>query len=316
MKISRLLPLIGIAIFFFLLLNIDLPKIATIILRINLLLFGAAILVNIGVVILKAFKWKLIFSSYRIPVPYSRFLKSWLVGLSLSFITPGKFGDFAKAYYLKDKATLGKGLTTVFVERIIDILTLFILAIIGLSLFAIYYSPNLILLITTYILFAAFMIAIFLLSKKRVAAVILRPFYSRLAPEKYKESIKSIYSDLYEGVDLILKSKKSIVLVTVLTFFVWLCSTYVIYLISLSLGFEIPYSFLIIVFPIISLLKALPISFSGLGTRDATLVFFFSFLALAPEASISISLVYLLNAYILAFVGFALWFRNPIKIRK
>lgn len=316
MKISRLLPLIGIVIFLYLLLTIDLPKVAETILRINLLFFSVAILITAVDIILKAFKWQLIFTSYNVSAPYSRFLKSWIVGLSLSLITPGKLGDFAKAYYLKDKAPLGKSLTTVMADRIIDLLTLFILAIIGLSIFATYYSPNTALLITTYILFGLFIAAIFLLSKKRIATFILKPFYYRLAPEKHKEKMKSVYGDFYSGIGLILARKRLVIVVILLTFLIWLGTIFVIYFIGLSLGFDIPYTFLLIVFPIITLLEALPISFAGVGTRDATMIFFFSFLAIGAEASVSISLLYLLITYIFGFIGFAFWYKNPIRIRE
>lgn len=316
MKISRLLPLIGIAIFLYLILNIDIPKVADTILKINLLFFGIAILITAVDIMLKAFKWKLIFNSYNISAPYSQFLKAWIVGLSLSMITPGKIGDFAKAYYLKDKAPLGKTLTTVLADRIIDLLTLFILALIGLSLFATYYAPNNILLLTAYILFALFITAIVLLSKKRIASPILRPFYRKLAPQRYKERMKSVYSDFYSGMDLILGRKKSLTLVVILTFFIWLGTIFVIFFVALSLGFAIPYDFLLIVFPIITLLEALPISFSGIGTRDVTLIFFFGFIAISAEAAISISLLYLLITYLFASIGFGLWYRSPIKIKE
>jgi len=313
-KPSKLLPLIGIALFIYIIYSIDIMKVGEIIVQINPLYFTAAILVTTVAILLKAFKWQLLFSVYGIKVPYYRFLRSWMIGLTLSMITPGKVGDFAKACYLKDKAPLGKGLTTVMSDRIIDLLTLFILTIIGLSVFAIYYAENTSLLLTTYILFALFIIAVFIFSKKRIASFILRPFYYRFAPEKYKEKLKSVYVDFYSGISLVLEKKKLVIIVTALTFIVWFVTTFTLYMVSSSLNFSIPFSFLLIVFPIITLLEALPISFSGVGTRDAALIFFFSFITMGAEASISISLIYLLTTYVFVFIGFGLWYRNPIKL--
>ncbi|MBL7160296.1 MAG: flippase-like domain-containing protein [Candidatus Aenigmarchaeota archaeon] len=313
MRISKLLPLIGIAIFIYLLLNIDLPKVADILLRTSILFFSVAIVITLVDIVLKAFKWQLIFNSYSIPVKFSRFLSSWIVGLSLSMITPGKVGDFAKAYYLRDKAPLGKGLTTVMADRIIDLLTLFVLAIIGLSIFATMYTQDNALLITTYALFAAFVLVIIIFSKKSIASAILRPFYRRLVPEKKKEKLKSIYNDFYAGIGLILGKKKLLTVVVLITFLIWFGTIMVIYFISLSLGFEIPLHFLLIVIPIITLLEALPISFSGVGTRDATMIFFFGFIGISAEASVSISLLYLLTSYIFVFIGFLIWYKNPIQ---
>jgi len=316
MRISRLLPLIGIAIFIYLLLNIDIPKVASTIANINPIFFGAAVLITAVNIALKAFKWQLIFNSYNLRAPFSRFLKAWIIGLSLSMITPGKIGDFAKAYYLKDKAPLGKSITTVMADRIIDLLTLFILAIIGISIFATFYAQNTALLITTYVAFAFFVLLIFLFSKKRAASAVIRPLYSRFAPEKYRKKMKSVYNDFYSGIELVLERKKNLFVVTLITFLVWFGTILVLYLVALSLGFPIPYDFLIIVFPIITLLEALPISFSGFGTRDATLIFFLGFIAITAEASVSISLMYLIAGYVFSLIGFGLWYRNPIKIRE
>lgn len=316
MKKSRLLPLIGIAIFIYLLANLNLPAVAGALLHMNLLFFSIAILITAIDVLIKSFKWKLIFSSYRISVPFSRFLSSWIIGLSLSLITPGKVGDFAKAYYLKDKAPLGKSLTTVMADRIIDLLTLFILAVIGLTLFATLYAPSTPLLVTTYILFAAFIAAIIIFSKRRISSALGRPLFNRFAPDGQKEKIRSVYGDFYGGIGLILGRKKILILVIALTFIVWLGSILSIYFMALAVGFTIPYSFLLIVFPVITLLEALPISFSGLGTRDATLIFFFGYISVSPELAVSMSLLYLVVTYIFGGLGFALWSKNPIKLEK
>lgn len=59
----------------------------------------------------------------------------------------------------------------------------------------------------------------------------------------------------------------------------------------------------------------LPVSVSGIGTREAALVFFLSFIGIQAEAAISFSLMQLLIEYIGAAPGFYLWHRNPIKLR-
>lgn len=315
MKVSKLLPLIGILIFLYLLATIDLGQVTTMLLAANPFYFGAAVGLTFLIIMLKAFKWQLIFNTYHLSLPFRRFLPPWIIGLSLSMITPGKVGDFAKATYLSDKAPLGKGITSVMADRIIDLLTLFILTIIGLSYFATTYAQNTSLLLTTYLLFAIFIIAVLLLSKQRIASLILRPFYIRFLPQKMKEKVRSVYSDFYSGIGVILGRKRIIITVSILTFIVWLSNTLVLYLLALSLGFQIPYEFLLIVFPIITLLEALPISFSGVGTRDAAMVFFFSFIALGAEVSVGVSLLFLFTSYVFVFIGFILWYRNPIHLK-
>jgi len=314
MKVSNFLPLIGVGIFLYLLLQIDVAQVASLIVQISIPLFALAVGVTFIDIVIKAFKWQVIFNSYNIPVPFTRFLKAWIVGLSLSLITPGKIGDFAKAYYLKDKAPVGKGLTTVMADRVIDLLTLFVLTIIGLSLFATIYSSNAALLISTYILFSAFVLAIFVFSRKSVASFMLRPLYHRTVPEKYKEKMKGVYDDFYSGIAIILARKRVVISVILLTFLVWTGTILSIYLIILSLGITVPLNILFVIFPVITLLEALPISVSGVGTRDAALIFFFGFVAVSAEMSVAVSLIYLLISYIFAGTGFLLWYKEPIKM--
>ena len=51
------------------------------------------------------------------------------------------------------------------------------------------------------------------------------------------------------------------------------------------------------IIPLITLLDALPISFSGLGTRDAAMIFLFSLMSLSAEAAVSFSLLILVFNY-------------------
>jgi hypothetical protein len=68
--------------------------------------------------------------------------------------------------------------------------------------------------------------------------------------------------------------------------------------------------------PLVSLLDTLPISFSGMGTRDIGLIFFFSLIGLSPEAAISTSIMALVLGYLfVGLIGFIFWARNPTGTR-
>ncbi|MBI4021191.1 MAG: flippase-like domain-containing protein [Candidatus Aenigmarchaeota archaeon] len=315
MKISRLLPLIGLAIFAYLLASIDLSLVAASFVQLDPLFFLAALALSAFVIVLKAVKWQVIIRSYGLHFSFLDALKGWLVGFAIGLVTPGKIGDLARSYYLKEKANIGKSITTVVVDRIADIFVLFLLAIVGLSVFVSRYVRDDLLLFATYGLFFVFVGCVALFSRKRVVTALLRPLFNAFVSDSRKGVLKGVYDDFYAGIDVML-GKKAILLASLgVTFLIWAVTILYAYVLAIAMGLQIPYDFLFFTFPVVGLLFALPISFSGLGTREASLVFFLSYLGIPAETAIAYSLMMLVVDYILGAVGFGLWTRHPIRLR-
>jgi len=315
MKKTKFLPIIGIVLFIYILSKVDIQKVILGFSKTDPMWF----VLTLGIFgiqhIIKAVRWKLLIDTYGIKYPLKDSLKGWMVGYSLSLITPGKVGDFGRAYYLKGKLETGKALTTVMADRVIDVFILFVLAIIGVSFFVNTYVKNDFLLYGTYLLFILFIAAIIIFSRKSLATKFVKPFY-KFAPKKYADRLKKVYFDFYSGLEILLKHKKIIVVTTLITLGFWLISILGNYTLAISMGFDIPYRFLLLVMPIVLIILALPISFSGLGTRDASLIFFFSYIALTAEMTLTYSLMILIIDYIFAVFGFGLFYKNPLKLEK
>src|SRR3989344_2289988 len=315
MKKTKFLPIIGIVLFIYILSKVDIQKVILGFSKTDPMWF----VLTLGIFgiqhIIKAVRWKLLIDTYGIKYPLKDSLKGWMVGYSLSLITPVKVGDFGRAYYLKGKLETGKALTTVMADRVIDVFILFVLAIIGVSFFVNTYVKNDFLLYGTYLLFILFIAAIIIFSRKSLATKFVKPFY-KFAPKKYADRLKKVYFDFYSGLEILLKHKKIIVVTTLITLGFWLISILGNYTLAISMGFDIPYRFLLLVMPIVLIILALPISFSGLGTRDASLIFFFSYIALTAEMTLTYSLMILIIDYIFAVFGFGLFYKNPLKLEK
>ena len=56
-----------------------------------------------------------------------------------------------------------------------------------------------------------------------------------------------------------------------------------IYIIAQGLGIELEYFYFILVYPVVFLVELIPVSISGLGTREAALTTLFSGLAARPD---------------------------------
>lgn len=74
---------------------------------------------------------------------------------------------------------------------------------------------------------------------------------------------------------------------------------------GLSLNIEVPYLNFILLYPIANVVAFIPITSAGLGKREATLIFLFSFYGVAPEKTLVISLAdHLLTDVLTGFYGF------------
>ena len=115
---------------------------------------------------------------------------------------------------------------------------------------------------------------------------------------------------------MLFRKKKLIVVNAALTVLAWSIMATYMYFLALALGLNAPWDIFFAVIPIVNLLYILPISFSGLGTRDATVVLLLGYIGIAAESAIALSLLALISDYIICSAGFGVWYRNPIKIRE
>jgi uncharacterized protein (TIRG00374 family) len=318
MKIVKVLPLFGIILFAVILWNLDWSMIYSSFLGLDPGLLVVALAIQVPVIVMKALKWKVLLRPYSVDFPLSSALTSWLVGFTAGIITPGRMGDLARAYYLKERLPLGKSLTTVIVDRVIDVLILFFLSVLGIIVFVTLYATGFgygALLPVISVFFIAFVLLLYVLSRKGFVVRFVRPFYRRIVPEKYKRKASRIFHDFYSGLDMMRKRKGSVALSVFISMVSWIFIFVQIYVLSVAMDIGLTLVFIASVIPVIILLDALPISFSGVGTRDAALIFFLGFVSLSPEVAVSFSLLILIFNYIIpAAFGLFFWMRNPIRI--
>jgi len=317
MKKRPFLPVIGIILFIWIILNVNIPRVLKIISGADpYLIFIAAFLI-LPIILTKALKWKILIKSYKIDFPLLNSGEAWLIGFFLGIVTPGRVGEISRAYYLKMKSgvSFGRSVTTVFVDRIVDITTLFLLAILGLGIFITQFSGMVGLVFYIPIFFTTFLLLIFIITKKEFVHRFLKPLSEKFMPKKYHKILSGTFHEFYHGMGEMSKDKISYSLIICLA--TWLLSILQYYFLSKSLGIHLPFSFFFAVVPIVVLLDTLPISFSGIGTRDAALIFFFSLINLSSETAVSLSLLVFVVAYLLmGFGGAILWVRKPIKLNR
>lgn len=312
---KRYFFLIGILVLIFILLRIDLNVAFSILMQANISLLIASFTLQLLNTVIKSEKWRLLVTPFSKSYNRLRCAEVWMIGYGIGIITPGRVGDFTRAVYLKKDLDIsyGKSVATVFIDRLQDIIALFVLSYMGLILFnpLLASKPEIRTMISVAtILFAV--IGVFIL-RKNSASMILRPFFNRFIREGQKRAIKSNYDDFYAGIKLIVARKKIIAMTAVLTSISWAIILAASYTTALSVGIEAEFVYFIFLIPIINIIELIPISLSGVGTRDSAAIILFSLIGIAQERAFIFSSMILITNMLFAMIGLILMQRKPVK---
>lgn len=314
---KKILALIGLAIFLIVLSQVEINKVLTIVYNADLFFIGLALFVFAIMLILKGVKWKYILLSQEIDLGVLKASKYFTIGFFFSSFTPGRIGDFARAIYVAKKNGFMTGLASVFLDRLIDITLLLFFAFIGALFFAKekkFLDFQGVVIASTIALL--FFVVVVLMKKKQVKRI-LKIFYLFFIPESAKGLVSEKFSEFISAFQKSI-SKRTFFSFAVLSGLVfWLLTILFAQLLAYSIGIKISYHEMLVLYSMISLADVLPITISGIGTRESIAVLFFSLLNLEPEKAIAFSLMLFSTSYLLtAFIGYLSFVTEPIDFKE
>lgn len=109
--------------------------------------------------------------------------------------------------------------------------------------------------------------------------------------------------NLKDALEVFLDSKLNLFKVVLLSFLVKFNAVLLVFLITLFLGLNIPFIYLLIFVPIIDVITLIPISIGGLGIRENAYVFFLSKVGILPQEAFAISLILSLSMICWGLIG-------------
>jgi uncharacterized protein (TIRG00374 family) len=244
-------------------------------------------------------------------------IKVWCTGLFIGSITPGRVGDLIRVFYLKEnEKNFGKRLSTVIVDRLFDLFSVLIFAVLGIILINYWfgsYFASIGFLIAFVILF---FVLIYFIINKNVARFFARPVFNFFVPTKHKNKFKTGFNDFYKSIGELRNKKRRLFIILLFTMVVWMLSVFQMYLLSLSVGINVGYEYLLAVISIVAIIELIPISVMGLGTREAFLIFSLSLIGISSQMAVAFSILYLIVGYwIIGFLGFVFWLKKPVKLK-
>jgi hypothetical protein len=262
---------------------------------INLWMYSLALPGVLIVLWLKSRRWHYLMKTEGIHYDTTNTYKSYLTSYSIGLLTPGRFGEIVRVYYIRDLSEGGlfKAFQTVIADRFFDLY--FVLGGGLLSYALLLQTENI-----TF-LWISVMIVIFGLL---ILWVLLYCFRNKNQKHNF---ISFLYGSLYPITGI--HSMKNWLL-TVFAYMIYFLQSY---LIAKALNFHIGFWEMAGVIIITSAVLLIPITWAGFGTRELSLVVLLAHWGISSESAMAFSLLqFVATFFIGGITGLVIWFSHPI----
>ena len=201
----------------------------------------------------------------------------------LNMVLPSKMGDIAKAYFMKQRGHLdgSLSLSLVVFEKACDMLSLLLWCAFGLML---YPSKNWLFWTMTVSVAVGLIVGVLLLSSRKCAKIFFL-IGKAIAPKKIKLKIQKLQISWEEMLTYFWHDKNQLLKITFTSIFIWFLHLLQIWFFILALKAWTPLIANLALAPLAILAGLLPLTFAGVGTRDAALIAFYQPYFNAPTAA-------------------------------
>jgi uncharacterized membrane protein YbhN (UPF0104 family) len=244
-----------------------------------------------------AVRWAALARPIGIKTPFKDMLRYYLIGMFFNLFAPGTVGgDVSRVYYLvRDEQAHAKGraVTTVhaamsvLMDRGIGMVVLVWLGAAGLLLFPAYPIPSTVRTVTL------------LLALAFLVGALSVPLLRRLLPEDGHQLVVKLR--------LALRSYRTqwraLGAATLLSVAVHLIQAWMHVAMGRALDLDLPFSFCIIVYPLVGTFAAIPISVNGLGLREGGYVFLLAVIGIGTEKAIAFGILLFLIVALDSLLG-------------
>lgn len=191
----------------------------------------------------------------------------------LNMVLPSKMGDIAKAYFIKQRGHLdgSLSLSLVVFEKSCDLLSLLLWCVFGLMF---YPNKDWLFWMMTVAVAGGLVVGILLLSSRKFAQI----FFivgKKIAPRKIRSKLEKLQTSWGEMHDYFWRDQAQLLKITFTSIFIWFLHLFQIWLFILALKAWTPFLANLALSPLAILAGLLPLTFAGVGTRDAALIAFY-----------------------------------------
>jgi uncharacterized protein (TIRG00374 family) len=244
-------------------------------------------------------RWKVLLKAQGVEVPLSLTIKSYLVGTFFNQFLPTIVGgDVVRGMdTAKPCGSLTKSLTIILFERFTGILVLLMLVSTGIALQIgkfkeVSYWPVFVL---------AFLVVgtVVFLWKEGIDLA----FLERRIPFRFGKAVVHKISTVLDILVQFRSHPWPLLKVILLGLALQLLFILHYFVLSIAFSLDLPFSFFMVVIPVIFLLSMLPVSINGIGVRENLFVYFFAKVSVSPEKSLAIAWMAFVMILFYALIG-------------
>ncbi|HUS87971.1 MAG TPA: lysylphosphatidylglycerol synthase transmembrane domain-containing protein [Desulfosporosinus sp.] len=293
--------------------QLDLSQVSDTIRSISYLpLIAAGITLSLTLVI-RSWRWRYLFEPVK-KARMSNLLSATSIGASMDMLLPARSGDVIRAYVIGRKEQTSKiaSLSTIVVEKVLDILVLLVIAFVTIAVIS--FSKDRLSLpsgfsVAVFLLVGVIPIVIallwFLMANTEKVDWIMRAILAFL-PERILSRLSDTLISVAQGLQ-VLRQRESLVRIIILSILLWSLFALGNLLVLHSFGLHLPVyaSFLILVFQILGV--TLPSSPGFIGTYHAAVIAGLAVFGISQELALSVAIVMHIT-FFLPFIMIGLFF--------
>lgn len=298
---------IGLAILAIILYHVDLEEVWRQLKLSDPFLIGAAIILIIPQVALRAFRWQKMLARQAIHCPFRFALSFYFAGIYIGLITPGRLGEIAKAYFLKQRglASLSQALPSIIADRCMDLYCLLILAVTSLYPLKLGIKSPVVASIICIVVAVVPWLVLYYWRFSRVSGLVRESISARLTI-KWAEAFETFSQATGRLISLQIAY---MLFLTVASYGIYFIQTY---LIGRSVGLGLNFSTIAMIVSIAILVGFIPVTIAGLGTREAVFIILFGRFGISPASALSFAFLYnLVYIVCVGIVSVVFWMRLP-----
>jgi hypothetical protein len=304
------LRLFGLALLAFLLYRLDLRQVILLLSQVKLPLVAAAIALTVPLIWLKTVRWEIILKAQGVRYGGMPAFLAYFGSLFIGFLTPGRLGEFVKAFHVHQEcgAPLPLAFSSVLADRLFDLFALLAVGALAVLTLSVAGTSA----IAAVLALAALIIVPLLLFLNPAAFGLAQRWGLHWGAwgEKLLGPLGWLTEMQHSLRRLTPPALLASVLLTALAYAVFFSQNY---LLSLSLGMDAGFMTIASAVALGSLITLLPISISGLGTREAVMIAYLGAAGVSSEAALSFSLLVFFTFYVCGgLMGLIAWLIKPI----
>lgn len=233
---------------------------------------------------MRTWRWSVLLRTSGYVVPRDILFKSLMFGFLLNYLLPARAGDIARGAVLKttEKTPMGISLSTIVIERAMDMLTLALMLGIG----AMFVSRGR----TMSIVAIAALAITFLLVVMLFFAYRYDAFISRKLGRRFP-AISGFMSSMKEGLYRIYSNPSALMLSIAISVPVWIFEISGIYIAAIAIGYKIPFSLAVVSGITSFLAQTIPITPGGIGIYEGTMAGVLVLFGIPVSTGVSLALV-------------------------